>query len=75
MERLKEHAFLDSLIDKDQIFATRGGERLENNQMLVDLAFPRGEIAVTYSKEGISFRESKASLELEADFFSMFDYD
>ena len=73
VERLKGRLFSDALIDKDQIIVMRGGERLKDNQLLIDLVFPRTDLTVTYSKEGISFRDCKAFLELEPDLFSMFD--
>ena len=71
VERVKERlAPDDALVASDRVVVTRGGKRLKDNQMLVDLV---GNLDVAIPEDGISFRETDPSLELESDFFSMFD--
>ena len=70
VERVKERlASDDALVASNRVVVMRRGERLKDNQMLVDLV---GELEVAIPEDAISFRESNPSLELETDLFSMF---
>ena len=70
VERVKERlASDDALVASNRVVVMRRGERLKDNQMLVDLV---GELDVAIPEDAISFRESNPSLELETDLFSMF---
>ena len=73
VERVKERLSPDALVDKDRILVTRGGERLKDNRMLVDFNVSNGDLNVAIPEDGVSFGRDKLSLELESDFFSMFD--
>ena len=76
VERVKKHLSTESrvaVVECDRVVVMRGGARLKDNQMLVDLVFPYDVIAVACPEDAVSFREETPPLELEPDLFSMFE--
>ena len=72
-----------AVVETDRVIVMRGGERLKGDQMLLDLPFPYDAISdgisdgitVTCPEDAISFRVEIPPLELDPDFFSMFEHD
>ena len=54
----------------DRVVVTCGGERLEDDHMLVDLPFPYDVITIACPDDAVYFREETPPFELEPDFFS-----
>ena len=73
VERLKERFAMN--VEMERIIVARDGDGLKDGQPLVELVFPYGILTVAYPEDGISTRERKVSVELdlEPDFFSLFD--
>ena len=85
VERIKEHLSPNASIDFDQITVFRSSKemlgndqvlnvkKLDDDQMLVDFVIEHEKLIVRYSEEQIIFRKRMTSLELEDDFFALFE--
>ena len=84
VDRIKELLSPNASIDLDQIIVTRSNEKINDDQVLdvknlcddqalVDFVIEHETLFVQYTEGQITFRERMPSLELEDDFFALFD--
>ena len=74
IDRVKDRLGENALIDFEKIAVTQDDRKLNDNQMLVDFAYPEYKtLTVNYPEDEMIFRQRRASVELEEDVFALFE--
>ena len=74
IDRVKDRLGENALMDFEKIAVMHDNRKLNDDQMLVDFAFPEYKtLTVCYPEDGMTFRQRRASVELEVDFFALFE--